>query len=151
MKSQKKWLIGIIVMLILMNVTILTFFWLGRRPPNPNKITNHFINELNLDKAQAETFKNLFEKHLSKSENILDSTALCKEQMFKMVVQPNRDTEALKEIVQKIGQLEARREENLIEHYIGLENACNSEEQKEELRKIFAKSIPKPKGRPRRK
>ncbi len=151
MNSQRKWLVGVIVLLVLMNITILAFFWSGKRPPNPNKITNHFVKELNLGETQAESFKTLFETHLEKSSQIMDSSRIYKERMFKMLVQPNRDEVALNKIIQQIGEFETQKGKLMIEHYTELENTCESEEQKEKLREIFIRSIPKPRGKPRRK
>jgi uncharacterized membrane protein len=143
MKSQKKWLIGIIVLLVLMNMTILAFFWLGKRPPGPKKITNHFVKELNLSADQAATFGTLFEAHQVDSRGIMDSIRIYKEKMLETLVQPEKDVAELERLIQNIGVLESEKDKALVQHFIALENACVSEEQRGRLREIFKKSLPK--------
>lgn len=149
MKSQKKWLIGIITLLVVMNITILAFFWLGQRPPSPDKISNHFVKELNLSASQEITFRTLFETNYKESRSIMDSIRTCKEKMLKNLVDADKDLATLESLTQEIGTLESRKEKALVMHYIALENACASEEQREKLRSVFKKSLPKPRHPPK--
>lgn len=145
MNNQKKWLIGIIVILVLMNITMLAFFWLGKRPPNPTNITNHFAKELNLSAAQKATFEASFESHFENTKKVLDSTRVYKEKTLTILVQADRNKAELERTIQKVGVLEAKRAEILVTHFLELEKACESEEQVKKLREVFKKSLPKPK------
>jgi hypothetical protein len=144
MRNQKKWLVGIIVILVLMNVTMLAFFWMGPKGrPAPKKITNHFVKELNLSAAQKTIFEKSSETHLQSTKITMDSIKAQKETMLKMLVEKDKSLDKLNQIIEKIGNLEAKRDKNLVSHYIELEEACESEEQRENLRQIFKKSIPR--------
>lgn len=148
MRNQKKWLIGMIVILVLMNVTILGFFWFGRNGrPNPSRITNHFAKELNLSTAQKSVFEMSFETHLENNKKTMDSIMIQKEKMLEVLVQKEKDFTKLNQFIERIGRLEANVDRSLVRHYMELEEACESEEQLEKLQQIFKKSIPKPKHR----
>ena len=144
MKNKNKWLLTVIVILVLINITTLCAFWLMRKPPHPPALEKIFEKELSLTPEQVTQFRALDDKHRTRGMQLQDSMKSYKNGLFEEMLSDNPNEVTLDSINSKIGAIQIALDKNLIQHYNELKVICTSNEQKEKLKTIFQKAIKRP-------
>lgn len=139
MKNQKKWMVGIIVILVLINMATLGSFWWMRKPHHPPKLEKIFEKELSLTPEQTAQFRTLDDIHRTKAQELHKSMKSYKSGLFEEMLSDNPNEIILDSINVKVGATQIAMDKNLIQHYSELKELCTSAEQKEKLREIFKK------------
>lgn len=150
MKSQKKWMVGIIVVLVLINVATLSSFWWMRKPHHPPHLEAFFKKELGLTDEQATQFKALQDAHKQKGHQLHDSVKLFRTALFEEALKGTENKVKVDSLVNEISRIEVVLNYNLINHFTDLGKLCNSDEQRKKLDAILKKSAKMPPPPPRK-
>ncbi len=151
MKSQKQLMIAIIVVLVLINIGTLSAFWWVLESNRPPHLRDFFTKELNLTVAQSEKFEVLRQTHFEKGRLLHDSMALYKDGMLDEMLDDTPNSVALDSITIAISKLQIKLDKNMLQHYAALKAVCETEEQRQKLKKIFMKSSKPPHHQKRKK
>jgi hypothetical protein len=125
--KKNKILIGIIIVLVVLNITSLSFLWLGRggqeHDNKPPKIERFLGRRLQLTDKQIQAFRGERKNHFSTSESLiasltkarialtLNSESTIKDSLLQVVVSKNEQLEALN-----------------LEHFQKLRSICNDQQ-----------------------
>lgn len=138
--TKNKFLIGIVVLLILANITSIAMFWIDKPNPKTNRQKGtpaaFLITALNLDEKQQEQLEIYREEHKRAAEPLRKELVNNKKIFFGLLQQPESvDTqkinveEAVLSITQKLDLL-------AFDHFRKVRNIC-TETQKEKFDKII--------------
>jgi Spy/CpxP family protein refolding chaperone len=151
MNDRNKWLVGIIVVLVLVNMATLGAFWWMQKPHHPPKLEKIFEKELNLTPEQTAQFRTLDDIHRTKANELQENMKSYKNGLFEEMLSDNPNEIALDSINIKIGATQIAMDKNLIQHYSELKELCTSAKQKEKLKELFKKITKRTPPPPRRK
>lgn len=149
MKSQRKWLVGTIVILLFINIITIGSFWWTKRPKHPPKLETFFKKELALSVTQVTEFEKLGKKHQEEKKLIHANMKNYKDAFFKEVLSKKPNSQTVDSLTQVISDLQIQMDRQIINHFNELKSVCETAEQEEKLREIFIKSINRQK-RPRK-
>lgn len=150
MNNQKKWMLGIIVVLVLVNITTLASFWMMRKPNHPPQMEKFFEKELNFTAEQTTAFKELKDTHRTKVRQLRDSIKFYREGLFEEMLSDNPNQANLNRINLKIGEIQIAMDRGLVQHYSEVKEICTSVEQKDKLKAVFKKMIKRQPPPPRK-
>ena len=139
-RTKDKFLIGLVLLLVLANITSISMFWLGKPNQKPDRQKGtpsaFLINELKFDKKQQEQLEIFRQEHKQAAEPLREQLAMSKNLFFKLLEQPAlADTQiinaenAVTAITQKLDLL-------AFDHFKKVRKIC-TEIQKEKFDKII--------------
>ena len=138
--TKDKFLIGLVLLLVLANITSIGMFWLGKPTQKPDRQkgtpSEFLINELKLDKKQQDQLEIFRQEHKLAADLLREQLAIRKNIFFKLLQQPAlADTQiinaenAVTATTQKLDLL-------TFDHFKKVRNIC-TEIQKEKFDKII--------------
>lgn len=149
MEKNTKILIGVIVLLILLNLTIVGTILYNKRGITNYKAqdnkelvmpTNHlgrfFRDELNLTNKQHREFQNIRHEYHEKSDNIIEKMEQNRNAILTALGEEKSDTLILNKLSKDLGSLHSELKNLTIEYYLNMKGICN-EKQKVKLFQTF--------------
>jgi Spy/CpxP family protein refolding chaperone len=103
----------LIIGLILLNIGVLTFFFLNKPPHPPIDPKQHIISELNLNEDQVVKFEKLIEAHQKKMHLIHDDIRKAKKEVYQNILNDGNHQDSLLDI---LGEKHVSLEELHIQH-----------------------------------
>ncbi|MFK7950972.1 MAG: hypothetical protein AB8G11_25555 [Saprospiraceae bacterium] len=143
MKSQRKWLVGTIVILLLINIATIGSFWWTKKQKQPPKLHHFFKKELALSETQVAEFKALGKKHQTNGHALHKKMKKHKDVFFTEVLSKNPNQQTIDSLSQIISALQIEMDMQLVYNFNELKAVCETEGQREKLREIFIKSVKK--------
>lgn len=143
--SKNKLLFTIIILLILINVSTLSFMWYwkikepplqpppGMEPPikgPPPEARAHLKELLNLTDAQMETIDKIRDVHIAQVQKVREEMKGLKDKLFSNLTNPNADTNSVKDITNQIGTYEARIDLIAFDNFREVRKVCTDEQKK---------------------
>ena len=138
---NKKGIIIIVVLLMLLNVASIGFMWWKNNPHlddnrQHEKITDFVVHELNLDKKQQETYQQMIKAHheaMGAEDKILRGA---KDDFFELINAEKIDSLQIQAAADKIGKEESKANMITLNHFLALKSICN-EAQKHKLESLL--------------
>ncbi len=145
--NQKKYTIAFILTLIVLNFITLGTLWWGHssnkghhHPPHKQ----HFLEqELRLSDTQKQQFYEFRQAHFKRMSAADETIHQHKKVIFQELTSENPQNSKADSVTQLIGQLEAKRQQYIFEHFYELKSAC-SPEQQQKFGRIFKNVIEQP-------
>jgi hypothetical protein len=152
--KNKKWiLIGIVVILILINLTALGTlgyhkyksdhnYKLGRKQMNvpiekrEDRIKQFVKKELNLNDKQCSIYFRSMDENFAQTKLMLKKIAECKKQIMEQTIKENPDTLKLNQLCDSLGYFNNKMQRATNRHFIGVMNLLDSS-QKVKLKEIL--------------
>jgi len=143
--SKNKLLFTIIILLILINVSTLSFMWYWKikepplppppmmEPPvkgPPPEARAHLKELLNLTDAQMETIDKIRESHIGQVQKTRGELKGLKDKIFSNLSNANADTNSVRDIANQIGVLEARVDLITFDNFREVRKVCTDEQKK---------------------
>ena len=138
--TKKRFVIWIIVILVLVNITALATIIIQNRKMHsfskPNKHTekNEFPDfikgELGLDDAQSGKFNKLMEEHFSHIGATMKKIIDLRNKTMEAIFSDNPDSNLIKKYSEDIGKLQTELEADNMNHFLKLKTVCTPEQQK---------------------
>lgn len=164
--SKNKLLFVIIILLVLINVSTLSFMWYWKikephqpppageqrpdRPPPPDGRA-YLKEQLKLSDAQMETVDKIREAHVSQIRKIREDMKGLKDKLFSNLRNPEADTNTIKDITKQIGSIEAQVDIITYDNFREVRKICNDEQKKkfdEIILDVLRMGAPPPPGQP---
>jgi len=144
----------IILFLVALNIGTLSFMWINRPiPPNrpgvPTPPAGLMARELGFDKEQADALKLLMDDYFMSTDSIRVQLGKNRQSLLSIIKDEPLNNQQIDRLLTKNEDLHTRENRAFIEHYRSIVQLC-SEDQKEQLDKIFSRPSPPPPGRRRR-
>lgn len=143
MKSQRKWLVGTIIFLLIINIATIGSFWWTKQRKHPPKLHQFFKKELVLSEVQVAEFKALGKKHQTNGQVLHKNMKKHKDAFFMEVLSKNPNQQTIDSLSQIISDLQIKLDMQIVHNFNELKAVCETEEQEEKLRAIFIKSVKK--------
>lgn len=135
---MKKYIYLLLITLLISNTVML--FMLIKKPHRPHSPNNFLIEKLDFNQDQKGKIMKFNESHHKLMRGYDDKIIVLRKQIFDTVLQQNSFDS---NITSQIGELEAKKEQELYSFLLQIKKICN-EEQIIELNKIFKHIINKP-------
>ena len=136
--KQNRYLNGVVILLVVLNLATLTMLWLGRsqgpppgRPPRPgqNQIQRMLREELAFDEDQVNRYLRLRHELREQVRRIDDEVRQIKKQMFDEVLQDHPQRELSDSLLAMAQEKQAQIEKLTYQHLLNLRNLCKAEQQ----------------------
>lgn len=122
MNTGSKWLTGLVIVLVILNVALLATIWLKTaHPDNPaprGDARNYLIKSLALDEAQVKTFDSLRTGHFNRIRMYKDEMRQLKDQLFDQLSQPR--SASVDTLAQQIGVCQSKIDVETFNHFLAL-------------------------------
>lgn len=140
--KQKRYMVLIIIVLIIFNLSTLTMLWVGRPPQsigdqapiNPRKkqaqLEMLLKSELMFNDAQIERFLDLRDKHNRQTNTLSMDIKELKREMFDKVLLAEPQLMISDSLLRITMDKQAELERLTFEHFLNIKNLCNPEQQK---------------------
>lgn len=154
--KQRKFLIAVVTILILLNVGIITVLWMdqddrikiGKQPPpkpqEHNQISTVLKNELGFNEEQIKFYLEMRDNTRQEVERLGRQIKELKHQLFDGALTDNNDGRDFDKLLNEILMVQEQLERTTYQHFVDLKNLCNAE-QKEKLHSLLDKLLPPPK------
>lgn len=136
MKESNTKLLGIIIgLLIIVNLSTLSFFWITRKkaPPHQSKgggAAAFLIKELALDSSQKVTYSNLIEQHQLAIRSKKRQIEQAREAYFTLLSDTTVSEQTIKDAATQVSIIEQQVDLLTFHHLQKLRTICNQEQQK---------------------
>lgn len=139
--KQKRYLIVVIIILVIMNFGTLFMLWIGRPshppgkgfpvPPDQEKarIEQLLKDELGFDGNQIEKYLEMRQKHHERVQILGNEIRLIKKQMFDEVLQDNPQPMLSDSLLKLAQEKQADLEQLTFQHFLDLKKLCKPEQQ----------------------
>jgi Spy/CpxP family protein refolding chaperone len=138
--SEKRTLVGIIIVLVIVNLGALIVLWIGRPqngppPKGPATEQKHLQrlmhDELGFDAAQIDTYLQLRQAHREQAQQMEMEIRQLKKQMFDEVLQETPEPALSDSLLRLTQEKQAQLEQLTYQHLLDLKKLCTPEQQKE--------------------
>lgn len=154
-RNKKRILIGIIIVLVLINLTALGTLGYDKYKRNHNKKTEsrqenkkienkgdrikQFVKkELNLNEKQCSVYFRSMDENFAQSKLMLEKIGKCKKQIIEQTISENPDTVLMNKLCDSLGYFHNRMQRGTNRHFIEMMSQLDST-QKIKLKKILIK------------
>jgi periplasmic protein CpxP/Spy len=139
--KQKRYLIFVIVLLIIMNFGTLFMLWIGRpsHPPANGRLVSPEHEkvrleqllkvELGFDESQIEQYLKMRQEHRRQAQQLNDEIRQLKKAMFDEVLQDNSQQELSDSLLTLAQEKQAKLEQHTFQHFLDLKKLCKPEQQ----------------------
>ena len=139
--KQKRYMLLLIILLVIFNVSMLAILWIGRpprraesqRPPRTGKeqaqVQRLLKDELGFDKAQIEQFIHIRGKLNEQADQLDEEVRHLKKQMFDEVLQDNPRPMLSDSLLSLALEKQARIEKLTFQYFLDLKKICTPEQQ----------------------
>jgi len=145
--TKNKFTVITIVLLILINIFTLLIIWFGGRdilgpprmelpPENADRMVFFLKNELGLNEAQVQEYRQLRLKFLEQTREIIDEVQSLKRELLDQLFSDRIDNQKVNQLIQSIGEKQKIAERITFNHFLEMKNLC-SEGQQERLRRLL--------------
>lgn len=88
--AKNKWLIAVVILLLVANITTITLFWMNKenKPPRPQQPIDFINRELGFDQRQKEQYSDLVKEHRDKARQMREEIKRSKDEFFALLQQP---------------------------------------------------------------
>jgi len=138
--KQNRNLMIVVIILVILNITTLTFLWLGKpkNPPHrefvrnrieePNKIKTLLKNELGFDEQQSEEYLKLRRDNRRKIEKLNFEIRKIKKQMFDEALKEGSNNTNSDSLLNLAQSKQTEIERLTIQHFVNLKNLCKPDQ-----------------------
>ncbi len=136
MKESNTKLLGIIIgLLIIVNLSTLSFFWITRKKDPTHQAKGggaaaFLIKELALDSCQKANYSNLIEQHQLAIRNTKKQIEKAKETYFTLLSDTTVSEQIIKDAATKVSGIEQQADLITFHHLQKVRSICNQEQQK---------------------
>lgn len=131
--KRNKILGGAVIGLVIINVLLLTFVWLGKNGRNPSRSGNgggRFLEEqLKLSADQKQQVKSLRDNHFQLVESLRKQSRESRNELHELLKSPNSALKA-QELTSKLGQIQSQIEFSTFKHFSDIRSICNEQQKK---------------------
>jgi periplasmic protein CpxP/Spy len=149
-KIQSLWIV--IILLILINLSVLSWLWFSQRPPQDSLSPERIEKTLHFNHEQEEQFRKIKDDHFAEILPIRDSISIIKSELFDYLKQENPDPQfidaKMKIMLEKIKENETK----TLQHFAKIRAICTPEQKvvfDNDILERFKKQGPNGAGRPR--
>jgi Spy/CpxP family protein refolding chaperone len=152
--NNPKFLKIVILLLLLINISTLTFMWL-HRPQKNDAVGDFFTKELQFTPKQKEQFEVLKHEHRNQVDKLREENKEKHDAYFELLKKPAVDSVTVKKAAAAILKIEEQKELALFYHFQKVRAICNASQQQKFDKIINEAAImmaPKPRrgeGRPK--
>ena len=140
-KNYNKLFSGIIIVLVLINISTLVFLWYSykMRPPLPPPpppplaefdrkppMLDFMIKELNFDESQGKKLGDILDSHHKSVGDISDSMRILKDAISGEIENAKMDEKKIKSIAKQIGDMQTQIEILRYEHFENIKSICTN-------------------------
>lgn len=144
--NNPKFLKIVVVLLVLINLSTITFMWLNK-PPRRDAVGDYFAKELQFTAKQKEQFESLKQEHHNQVEALRLGNKEKHDAYFYLLKNPSVDSATVKKAAAEILKIEERKELVLFYHFQKVRAICD-ENQKKKFDEIICEAArmmaPKP-------
>jgi protein CpxP len=126
--NNSKFLKIVILLLLLVNISTLTFMWL-HRPQKNDAVGDFFTKELQFTSKQKEQFEVLKQEHRSQVEALRAENKEKHDAYFELLKNPTIDSASVKKAAAAIVKIEEQKELALFYHFQKVRAICNASQQ----------------------
>lgn len=139
--TQKRYLIYIIILLVILNLSTLLMMWIGRpqRPPGKGgpisperekaRVEQLLKNELGFDKTQTEKYLKMRQEHQEHVTSLRNEIRQLKKQMFDEVLKDDSQPMLSDSLLQLAQEKQADLEQLTFQYFLNLKKLCKPEQQ----------------------
>jgi|SRR5882724_10672228 len=129
---RQKWLLLLVIILLLTNITTLSIFWFVKpkkaAPSERVRMGTLIVNELKLDKDQEAAYWKLRDTLISQQRPIMDSMRAAKKRFFELLSNPNINDSILEASSNKTLALQKRLDFLTFQHFQQVRTLCKPEQ-----------------------
>lgn len=129
---RQKWLLLLVIILLLTNITTLSIFWFVKPkkagPTDRPRMGTWIVNELKLDKDQEAAYWKLRDSLVSQQRPIMDSMRAAKKRFYEQVSNPNVNDSVLEANSNKTLALQKRLDFLTFQHFQQVRTLCRPEQ-----------------------
>jgi periplasmic protein CpxP/Spy len=129
---RQKWLLILVIILLLTNITTLSIFWFVKpkkaTPQDRQRMGTWIVNELKLDKDQETAYWKLRDSLISQQKPIMDSMRAAKKRFFEQLNNPNVNDSLLDATSNKTLALQKRLDFLTFQHFQQVRTLCRAEQ-----------------------
>jgi len=126
--NNSKFLKIVILLLLLVNISTLTFMWL-HRPQKNDAVGDFFTKELQFTAKQKEQFEVLKQEHRSQNEALRAENKEKHDAYFELLKNPTIDSATVKRATAAILKIEEQKQLALFYHFQKVRAICNASQQ----------------------
>lgn len=141
--NKTKILTGLVVLLVLANITSMLFLWMGMRKNQPvgfRQPSEYIIQKLSLDEKQQKQYMALVSDHRSQTKKLRDELRNYKDSFFSLLSELHADDSIKKNALIKISSLNTQLDLITFDHFKEVRTICNPVQQ-EQFDKIIKEVI----------
>ncbi len=132
--SKKQIIQIIVILLVLVNSVVLGMLW-WKQSPNKQKLPSgsakeYLAKELAFTQQQQANFDLLRQEHLNGMKDLRDETREAKESLFEYVSADVLDSTAVKEALQRVGNVEMKKDQLTLDHFRKVRKMLTPDQQK---------------------
>lgn len=145
--NNSKFLKIVVVLLLLLNISTISFMWL-HRPPKNDAVGDFFTKELQFTAKQKEQFEALKQEHRNQVEALREENKEMHDAYFDLLKNPSVDATTVKKAAAEISKIEEKKELALFYHFQKVRAICN-DSQKQKFDKIINEAAKMMAAKPR--
>jgi len=126
--NNSKFLKIVILLLLVINISTLTFMWL-HKPPKNDAVGDFFNKELQFTTQQKEQFELLKQQHRSQVEALRADNKEMHDAYFELLKNPKVDSATVKKAAAAILKIKEQEELALFYHFQKVRAICNTSQQ----------------------
>jgi len=146
--NNSKFLKIVIVLLLLINISTITFMWLNK-PPKHDAVGDYFAQELQFTAKQKEQFDALKQEHRSQVEGLRAENKEKHDAYFELLKNPSVDSATVKKAASQILKIKEQEELALFYHFQKVRAICTASQQEkfdEIINEAARMMAPRPRG-----
>ncbi len=128
---KNKLLGGLVILLLIANITTLIFFWLGMKQMHPvaaaQQPSQYLITKLALNNNQQQQYKELVKQHREQMKLIHDQLRVAKDSFFDLLA--HEDTNDKNIFADRIAALNRQLDLQTFEHFKEVRKLCTADQQ----------------------
>lgn len=137
MNTQTKWLVGLVVALVIVNLGLVAFLWLSKDekslPPQGRDARNFLVRELSMDEQQVKLFDSSRRQHFEKMRKYNEEMRFLKDRLFGLLKEENvpKKNEMVSILNENISKIQAAIDLETFDHFSKLRSILNDEQKRQ--------------------
>jgi protein CpxP len=130
---RNKILTGLVILLLIANITTILMFWMGMRKHHPRphqQAQEYIIKELAFNDAQQKQYKEMVNEHRRQSGSLNEEIRNYKDSFFNMLALDNMNDSSKNNKASRIASLNQQLDILTFEHFKKVRTICNPDQQR---------------------
>ncbi len=130
---KNKLLTGLVILLLIANVTTIIFFWMGMKKMHPvadaRQPAEYLIQKLGFNNTQQEQYKAMVKQHREKTKQLREQLRTARDNFFDQLAHENISDSIKNNYLEKISSINRELDQMTFDHFREVRKFCTPDQQ----------------------